>query len=170
MATKVIYPGSFDPITLGHVDVIKRIAKIFPDVTLVIAQSDQKQYWFSAPERLELVQSTIRDFKNVKAVIYDGLIVDYARQIGAQVIVRGLRAVSDFENETAMAHINRKMYPDIETLIVLASPELTFYASRLVKEVARFNGDLSPFVPDHVQKAVQKKLKKSGGRDVVSKS
>ena len=156
---KAIYPGSFDPITLGHIDIIKRVARQYEELIVLVAQSPHKSYWFDFNERMSFVAQALRDIKNVKVDAYDGLTVDYAKKVGATVIVRGLRALSDFENEIAMASINRKLAPEIETNIVFASEEFAFVASRLVKEVALCGGDLRTFVPELVDQAIQRKVK-----------
>jgi pantetheine-phosphate adenylyltransferase len=160
MAQKVLYPGSFDPITLGHVDIVRRLAAIFPDVTVLIANSEQKNYWFSAVQRRDMVEQAVTGITGVRVDMFGGLTVDYARRVGARVIVRGLRAVSDFEFETAVANINKTLYPEIETLILLASPDYAFYSSRLVKEVAQFGGELAAFVPPHVIAMIRQKQQK----------
>lgn len=156
----VIYPGSFDPITLGHVDIVERVASIYPKLTVLIANSDQKNYWFTAEERKQLVAEAVGHIKDVTVDTFDGLTVEYARRHNTRVIIRGLRAISDFELEMSVANINRTLYPEIETLILLAAPEFTFYSSRLVKEVAQFGGDLKTFVSKNVSDAIQKKIKR----------
>ncbi len=155
---KAIYPGSFDPITLGHIDIIRRIRPMFSELTVVVANSQRKQYMFSLEERVQLIRENVKDLPGIRIDKCDGLIVDYASQVGAQVIVRGLRAVSDFEQEFAMANINRKLNDNIETMIVFTRPEYSFVASHMVKEVSQYNGDLSSLVPDNVARAMARKL------------
>lgn len=157
---KAIYPGSFDPMTLGHLDIIRRIQPLFSELTVVVANSERKQYWFSLEERVQMLRETMSDLKGVRIDKCDGLIVNYARQVGAQVIVRGLRAISDFEYETAMANINKKLQDSIETMIVFTRPEYSFIASRMVKEVALHGGDLSGLVPPNVARALKSQAKK----------
>ncbi len=154
-----IYPGSFDPITLGHVDIIERISKIFDRVIILISESSQKSCLFSASERKNLIQLTLSHLKNVSVDIHEGLTVDYLHQRQAKVIVRGLRAVIDFEYEMTMANINRKLDPTIETMLVFASPEFYYVSSRGVKEVARYKGSLDGLVPPLVQEPLRQKMK-----------
>jgi len=159
---KAIYPGSFDPITLGHIDIIRRIRPLFSELTVVVANSERKQYWFSLEERAKLIEENVRDLSGVKIEQWDGLIVDYAAKVNAQVIVRGLRAISDFEYEFAMANINKKLKDAIETMIVFTRPEYSFVASHMVKEVALHGGDLSGLVPANVAQALRAKIKTQG--------
>ena len=154
---KAIYPGSFDPITLGHIDIIRRIQPLFSQLTVVVANSQRKQYMFSLEERVQLIRDNVKDLPGVKIDKCDGLIVDYAASVGANVIVRGLRAISDFEQEFAMANINRKLKDSIETMIVFTRPEYSFVASHMVKEVAQHGGDLSSLVPSNVAQAMAQK-------------
>jgi pantetheine-phosphate adenylyltransferase len=157
---KAIYPGSFDPITLGHIDIIRRIRPLFSELVIVVANSERKQYWFSLEERAALIRENTRDIPGVKIDTCDGLIVDYAEKIKAQVIVRGLRAISDFEYEFAMANINKKLKDTVETMIVFTRPEYSFVASHMVKEVAQHGGDLQGLVPDNVIQALKARIKK----------
>lgn len=154
-----IYPGSFDPITLGHVDIIERISKMFDHVVVLISESPQKSYLFTSKERKQLIEKSLAHLKNVSVDIHEGLTVDYMQKKKAQVIVRGLRAVVDFEYEMTMANINKKLDPNLETLLVFASPEYYYVSSRGVKEVARYQGSLEGLVPDVVQAPLMKKLK-----------
>jgi pantetheine-phosphate adenylyltransferase len=157
---KAIYPGSFDPITLGHLDIIRRIEPLFSELTVVVANSERKQYWFSLEERVQMVRDSLKDTR-VRIDKCDGLIVDYVREQGAQVIVRGLRAISDFEYEFAMANVNKTLADKIETMIVFTRPEYSFVASRMVKEVALHGGDLSQMVPETVARALKKRGKET---------
>ena len=161
-SSKAIYPGSFDPITLGHIDIIRRIRPMFSELTVVVANSERKQYWFSLEERVKLIEANVRDLPGVKIEKWDGLIVDYAESVNAQVIVRGLRAVSDFEYEFAMANMNKKLKDSIETMIVFTRPEYSFVASQMVKEVARHGGDLKNLVPANVAEALQSRIRTKG--------
>lgn len=156
-----VYPGSFDPITMGHVDIIERLSKAFEKVIVLVADSSQKQGLFSAQERKKLIQETLKKLKNVEVDISSGLTVDYVRKVKAHVIVRGLRAISDFEYEMTMANMNRKLAPEIETLMVFAAPEYYYISSRGVKEVAMNGGALEGLVSDHVGKAMKKKMKEA---------
>jgi pantetheine-phosphate adenylyltransferase len=157
---KAIYPGSFDPITLGHIDIIRRIHPMFSELIVVVANSERKQYWFSLEERVALIRQNVKDLPGVKIEQVDGLIVDYAEKVKAQVIVRGLRAISDFEYEFAMANINKKLKDTIETMIVFTRPEYSFVASHMVKEVAHHGGDLTGLVPSNVIEALKKRIQK----------
>lgn len=154
-----IYPGSFDPITLGHVDIIERISKMFDQVIVVVSESPQKVGLFSSQERKELIEKSLAHLKNVQVDIHEGLTVDYLKKKNSKVIVRGLRAVVDFEYEMTMANINRKLDPSLETVLVFANPEYYFVSSRGVKEVARYGGSLDGLVPDCVKQPLVQKLK-----------
>lgn len=156
-----LYPGSFDPITLGHVDIIQRLADFYKELVVVVANSPGKAQMFSAEERARLIEDSLSDVKNVRVVVFNGLTVDYARKIGASIIIRGLRAVADFEYEFAMANMNRKLAPEIETMIVFTRPEYSFVSSRMVKEVAMVGGPINGLVPPPVEKALIKQIKKT---------
>lgn len=153
-----VYPGSFDPITLGHVDIIRRIQPILGDITVLISQHPSKKYLFEAKERKTLVETALRGIHGIKVEIHQGLTVDYMREVGARVIVRGLRAVTDFEYELVMANMNKKLAPSIETMIVFASPEFYYVASSTVKEVAMHGGSVQGLVPQAVEKALRTKF------------
>lgn len=154
-----VYPGSFDPITLGHVDIIERISKMFDHVVVLVSESAQKSYLFSTRERKQLIEKSLSHLGNVSVDVHEGLTVDYMKKKKIQVIVRGLRAVVDFEYEMTMANINKKLDPDLETLLVFANPEYYYISSRGVKEVARYKGSLDGLVPDVVQAPLMKKIK-----------
>lgn len=158
---KAIYPGSFDPITFGHVDIIRRIESLFSEITVVIANSHHKEYMFSSEERLQMVKDCLPQSSRVNVVVSDGLTVDYARGSGADVIIRGIRAIADFEYEMAMANMNKKLGPGVETLIVFASPEYNYVSSRMVKEVARHGGDLANLVPPAVGAALSRQFRQN---------
>jgi len=153
-----VYPGSFDPIHNGHIDVIERAARIFDRVIVALANNDAKTPCFSFEERRLMVEEALKIFSNVETDILNGLLIDYAHKRGAGVIVRGLRAVSDFEYEFQMALMNRRLGGDIETFFLVPSEDHTFISSRLVKEVARLGGDVDSFVPPHVKRELIKKL------------
>lgn len=159
MHSKALYPGSFDPITFGHIDIIQRLSRLYSEIVVLIANAPHKTSLFSAEERAELVRECLTELKNVKVEIHGGLTVDYAKKYNASVIVRGLRAVSDFEYEMGMANVNRHLAEDVETLIVFARPELSYISSRMVKEVAMFGGDLKDLVPQRVATSLQSKIK-----------
>lgn len=157
----VIYPGSFDPLTNGHLDVLQRATKLFDRVVIAIAKSDGKQPLFSLEDRLALVQESVRGLANVETDTFDGLLVEYVQRQSAQAVVRGLRAVSDFEFEFQLALMNRKLNDNFETIFMMPKDTYTFLSSRIVKEIARLGGDVSAFVPDHVRRALAAKLKAS---------
>lgn len=154
-----IYPGSFDPITVGHLDIIKRISKLYDKVTVLISYSQQKSYLFSAAERKQIIEECLKNLPNVSVEVYQGLTVDFMRARNIPVIIRGLRAVVDFEYEMAMANMNRKLAPDIETILMFASPEHYYISSRAIKEIARFGGRLDDLVPDIVKPLLIQKMK-----------
>jgi pantetheine-phosphate adenylyltransferase len=149
-----IYPGSFDPITNGHLDVLHRATKLFDQVILAVAKSESKHPLFSLEERVEMAERAIRHLPNVEADSFDDLLVTYVERRSAQAVVRGLRAVSDFEFEFQMALMNRRLNERIETIFMMPKDTYTFLSSRIVKEMAQLGGDVSPFVPGHVRAAL----------------
>jgi len=159
----VIYPGSFDPLTNGHLDVLQRATKLFDRVVIAIASSDGKHPLFTLEERLALVRESIRGMAKVEADIFEGLLVDYVQRRSAHAVVRGLRAVSDFEFEFQLALMNRKLNDSFETIFMMPKDTYTFLSSRIVKEIARLGGDVSAFVPDHVRAALLAKLSELPG-------
>jgi pantetheine-phosphate adenylyltransferase len=159
MLRTAIYPGSFDPFTNGHLDVVQRAAKLFDRVIVAVAQNEGKQPLFTLAERRALVAQAVKHLPNVTADTFDGLLVEYVAGKNAQVVVRGLRAVSDFEFEFQLALMNRKLDENIETIFMTPKDTYTFLSSRIVKEIARLGGDVSPFVPPHIRTALLKKLK-----------
>ena len=157
-----IYPGSFDPLTNGHLDVIQRAAKLFDRVVVAVAKNEDKRPLFSLNERLALVKQALRHLPGVQADTFDGLLIDYVVDRKAQAIVRGLRAVSDFEFEFQLALMNRKLNENIETIFMMPKDTYTFLSSRIVKEIARLGGDVEAFVPEHVRAALAKKFPSAG--------
>ncbi|MGB9474172.1 MAG: pantetheine-phosphate adenylyltransferase [Candidatus Udaeobacter sp.] len=155
---RAIYPGSFDPVTNGHLDVIERARKLFDEVVVAVAHNDEKQPLFSLKHRLELLQETAGKIDNVRIAEFDGLLVEFARQAEAGAVIRGLRAVSDFEFEFQMALMNRKLDGSVETIFLMPKEEYTYLSSRIVKEIARLGGDVSSFVPASVAKALKRKF------------
>jgi len=153
-----IYPGSFDPLTNGHLDVVQRAAKLFDHVVIAVAKNEGKHPLFTLDERVSLVKKSITHLPNVEADSFDSLLVEYAVSRKAQAIVRGLRAVSDFEFEFQLALMNRKLNENIETIFMMPKDTYTFLSSRIVKEIARLGGDVGSFVPDHVQSALATKF------------
>ena len=150
----VIYPGSFDPLTNGHLDVAQRAAKLFDRVIVAVAKNESKNPCFSLRERVQLVKRCVKHLPNVEADSFDGLLVEYVEERGAQAIIRGLRAVSDFEFEFQLALMNRKLNERVETIFMMPKDTYTFLSSRIVKEIARLGGDVSQFVPPPVQEAL----------------
>ena len=159
MKRTAIYPGSFDPLTNGHLDVIRRAAKLFDRVVVAVAVNESKHPLFTLEERVALVREAVAHLPHVEADSFGGLLVDYVREQKAQAIVRGLRAVSDFEFEFQMALMNRKLDEKVETIFMMPKDTYTFLSSRIVKEICRLGGDVSAFVPANVQVELQKKLK-----------
>jgi pantetheine-phosphate adenylyltransferase len=155
---RAIYPGSFDPVTNGHLDVIERAQKLFDEVVVAVAHNDEKQPLFSLKERLDLLSETAGRFENVRIAEFEGLLVEFARAQKAGAVIRGLRAVSDFEFEFQMALMNRKLDPAVETIFLMPKEEYTYLSSRIVKEIARLRGDVSAFVPVCVARALSRKF------------
>ncbi|MEO0335799.1 MAG: pantetheine-phosphate adenylyltransferase [Pseudomonadota bacterium] len=158
---RAVYPGSFDPITNGHVDIIERIQALYDELIVLVANSPDKKYMFSAHERADLIRGALGDLKNVTVDIHDGLTVEYARKHQAPVVVRGLRAVADFEYEMAMANMNKHLNPDVETMIVFADPKYGYVSSRLIKSVSIYTNDLAELVPENVREAIKQKRQNS---------
>mgnify|MGYP002581206154 CR=1 FL=1 len=155
-----VYPGSFDPATYGHLDVIKRAAVSFDKVIVGVLHNSAKSPLFSARERVNILEKAVQDIPNVEVKAFEGLSVNFARENHAQVIIRGLRAVTDFEYELQMAQTNRKMNADVDTMFLATSLEYAYLSSTIMKEVANFGGDLSKFAPREITDAVEEKLKK----------
>jgi pantetheine-phosphate adenylyltransferase len=155
---RAIYPGSFDPVTNGHLDVIERARKLFDEVVVAVAHNDEKQPLFSLEQRLDLLQKTAGQIENVRIAEFSGLLVEFARVQGARAVIRGLRAVSDFEFEFQMALMNRNLNAAVETIFLMPKEEYTYLSSRIVKEIARLGGDVANFVPDCVVKALSGKF------------
>jgi pantetheine-phosphate adenylyltransferase len=146
-----IYPGSFDPITNGHLDLIDRAARLCDQLIVAVLGNEEKQPLFTTAERMEMLRDVVRDYPNVEVGSFDGLLVDYARARGATTIVRGIRAISDYEYELQMALMNRRLCPDIETVFLMAGEAYSFISSRLVKEVIGLGGDITGLVPPSVE-------------------
>jgi pantetheine-phosphate adenylyltransferase len=157
---RAIYPGSFDPVTNGHLDVVERARKLFDEVIVAVAHNDDKQALFSLQERLDLLQETVGKIGRVRVAQFEGLLVEFAARERADAVIRGLRAVSDFEFEFQMALMNRKLDGKVETIFLMPKEEYTYLSSRLVKEVARLGGDVSKFVPAAVASALGRKLRR----------
>jgi pantetheine-phosphate adenylyltransferase len=156
--TIAIYAGSFDPLTLGHLDIIQRGASIFDELVVGVYDRPEKRLLFSTEERVRMAQQAVAKLKNVRVQPYSGLTVDFAKEMGAQVMVRGLRMSSDFEREFEMAMMNKKLAPELELVCFMASLQYQFLSSSLLKEVAQLGGCLEEMVPDHVAKALIRKF------------
>lgn len=160
MKKKIVYPGTFDPVTNGHLDLIDRALKIFDEVIVAIGENPLKTPIFSVEERLDLLSKTAGKDQRVKVMSFDGLVVDFAKKIGACAILRGLRAVSDFDSELQRALMNRKLFRDIETVFLMTGFRWIFISSTIVKEAAKFGGDLSGLVPKLVEEKLKEKFQR----------
>ncbi len=154
-----IYPGSFDPITNGHIDIIERASKISDKLIVSVLNNNEKKSLFTVDERVEMIKESTKNFQNVEVEYFDGLLVDYAKRKNANIIIRGLRAVTDFEYELQLAQTNRELYNEVETLFLLTSIQYSYLSSSIVKQVAEENGDISKFVPDFVANKLKEKYK-----------
>lgn len=154
-----IYPGSFDPITNGHIDIIDRASKISDKLIVSVLNNNEKKSLFTVDERVEMIKESTKNFQNVEVEYFDGLLVDYAKRKNANIIIRGLRAVTDFEYELQLAQTNRELYNEVETLFLLTSIQYSYLSSSIVKQVAEENGDISKFVPDFVANKLKEKYK-----------
>jgi pantetheine-phosphate adenylyltransferase len=161
--TRAIYPGSFDPLTLGHIDIIHRARQLFDSLIVAVAQNEAKRPLFSTNERISMIEESLRDSSGITVKKLDGLLVDFACAENAFVVIRGLRAVSDFEFEFQMALMNRSLQPRLETIFLTPKEEYTFLSSRIVKEVGRLGGDVSPFVPASVALRLREKFSQGEG-------
>lgn len=153
-----IYPGSFDPVTNGHLDIIKRSSSFFDELVVAVLVNGSKSPMFSLEERVEMLEEVTKQYENVRISFFEGLLVDFARKQGANIIVRGLRAITDFEHELQMAQTNRILAPSLDTVFLTAGLEYSYLSSSIVKEVALLNGDISQFVPEHVIKRIHEKI------------
>ena len=156
---KVIYPGSFDPVTYGHLDIIKRCSQQFDHVIIGVLNNKSKKSLFSIEERIHLLKETTKDLHNIEIDSFSGLLTEFAKNKGCSTMIRGLRAVSDFEYEMQMALVNKKIYDDIETLFMVSSSQYVYLSSSIVKEIATFGGNISCFVPPIVEDNIMIKLK-----------
>lgn len=155
---RAVYPGSFDPVTNGHLDIIERAASLFDEVLVGVARNEAKSALFAVEERVRLLEANVGRYPNVRICSFNGLLVDFARAQSAQVVIRGLRAISDFEFEFQMALMNRKLDPEIETIFLMPKEDCTYLSSRIVKEIARLGGAVTSFVPDSVAQALRNKF------------
>ncbi|OGL44393.1 MAG: pantetheine-phosphate adenylyltransferase [Candidatus Schekmanbacteria bacterium RBG_16_38_11] len=155
---KAVYPGSFDPITNGHIDIIKRGLAIFDEVIVAIAKNSEKKPLFAVKERVKIIREIAKGLKGIRVDVFDGLLVDYVKSVGAKAVIRGLRAVSDFEYEFQMAITNRKLGKDVETIFLMSSEKYSYLSSRIVKEVSSYGGNITGMVPESVVKALGEKF------------
>lgn len=158
MTKRGITPGTFDPITYGHVDVIARASQIFDEVVVAVAASPGKGPMFSLDERVALAEEAVKDMPNVKVMPFTGLLVDFAQEVDAQFVVKGLRATTDFEYEFQMTAVNYELSPKLETVFIMSPPRYMYLSSSIVREVASLKGDVSKFVQPHVERALQEKF------------
>jgi pantetheine-phosphate adenylyltransferase len=164
MNNKAVYPGTFDPMTLGHEDLARRAARLFDKVILAIADSRAKQPFFTLDERVEMAREVLKDLANVEVVGFSGLLMKFVQEHKARVVVRGLRAVSDFEYEFQLAGMNRGLYPDVETLFLTPGEQHMFVSATIVREISILGGDVNKFVHPHVAKRLQSKIRQLGGK------
>src|ERR1700745_3266172 len=162
MQVKALYPGTFDPPPNGHVDLIQRGAKIFGHLTVAILNNPVKNPLFTVAERVEMLEEVVRPLANVSVATFDGLMVEFARRQGAPAVLRGIRAISDYEGEIQMALMNRRLAPEIETVFLQPAGRYSFISSRMLKEVFSFGGDVTGLVPPHVLKPLRGRIKKNG--------
>ena len=160
--TRAIYPGSFDPVTLGHLDIIKRASKIFDELIVGVLNNNSKSPLFSVEKRVKMLNDVVQDLPNVKVMSFEGLLVDFARKVDAQIIVRGLRAVTDFEYELQMSQTNTVLNENVDTIFFTTSLEYAYLSSSTVREAAYFGADISKFVPESVVQQVYDKFKERG--------
>jgi pantetheine-phosphate adenylyltransferase len=156
-----VYPGSFDPITYGHLDILYRGLKIFDKIIIAVAKNIEKNPLFTVEERMEMIRETLKGSENVIVDSFEGLLVDYLRKMNAKFVIRGLRAMSDFDYEFQMASVNRTLNPDIDTIFMMTSRDFFFISSRTVKEVASYGGSVKEFVPPNVEKRLKEKFQVS---------
>lgn len=170
MRIKALFPGTFDPIHYGHLDIARRAARLFDEVVIAVYDRPMKTLIFPPEDRINLVRQSITDDSTISVVGYSGLTVDFCHEIGAQVIVRGLRVFSDFEYEFRMALANHRLAPDIEVISLITNEEHTFLSSSTVREIALLKGDVSSMVPPHVEKALKDRLQKLGDDGLIEPS
>jgi pantetheine-phosphate adenylyltransferase len=164
MNHKAVYPGTLDPITLGHEDLIRRAARLFDHLIVAIADSSAKRPFFTRDERVDMARRVLKDLGNVEVVGFSGLLMKFVRQQKVRVVVRGLRAVSDFEHEFQLAGMNRGMYPDVETLFLTPGEQHMFISATIVREIAVMGGDVKHFVPPLVARRLREKVRQLGGK------
>jgi pantetheine-phosphate adenylyltransferase len=157
MTGVALYPGSFDPVTLGHLDILKRASKVFDEIIVAVLHNGNKTPLFTLEERVDLLKATTKDLPNVKVDFFEGLMIDYAKKRGVKAVLRGLRAVSDFEYELQITSINKKLDDDIETFFMMTNSKYSFLSSSIVKEIAKYKANVSDLVPEPVEIALRKK-------------
>lgn len=161
MMRTAVYPGTFDPVTNGHLDVVRRASELFDEVIIGVLHNSAKTPLFSVEERVNMLREVTKGIDNVEICSFDGLLIDFARMTGARIIVRGLRAVTDFEYELQLAQTNKAVYPEIDTLFLVTSVEYSYVSSSVVREVASYNGDISKFVPACVTEKLMNKFNRT---------
>ena len=164
MKNIAVYPGTFDPITLGHEDIVRRASRIFDEVVLAVADSKAKRPFFTLEERVDMAREVLSDLPNVEVTGFAGLLMQFVQQRGARIVVRGLRAVSDFEYEFQLAGMNRGMYPDVETVFMTPGEQHMFISATIVREISTMGGDTSKFVPPSVAARLKAKIQQMGGK------
>ena len=160
MEKMALCPGTYDPLTEGHKDIIKRCSKIFSKVIVAVSKNNRKKPYYSIDKRVDFVKRSLRDLSNIEVITFEGLLVDLAKKENASVIIKGLRAISDFEYEFQMAQINKKLNPEVETMFMVTNPKFAYLSSSAVKEVARFKGCIKGLVPDEIEKDISESFKK----------
>jgi len=164
MNNKAVYPGTFDPMTLGHVDLARRAAGLFDTLILAVADSRAKKPFFALDERVEIAREVLKDVPNIEVMGFSGLLMKFVQQHGAKVVIRGLRAVSDFEYEFQLAGMNRGLYPDVETMFLTPGEQFMFVSATIVREISVLGGDVGKFVPPYVAKRLRAKIEQLGGK------
>ena len=164
MNLKAVYPGTFDPITLGHQDLVRRAASMFDELIVAVADSRAKQPFFTLEERVAMAKSVLVDYSNVTVMGFSGLLMNFARQHNAKVVMRGLRVVSDFEYEFQLAGMNRNLYPEVESIFLTPAEKFLFISATLVREISILGGDVSKFVSAHVAERLAAKIRQMGGK------
>ena len=164
MNQTAVYPGTFDPMTLGHADIVRRAARIFDHVVLAVADSKAKRPFFTLDERVDMSREVLHDVKNVEVTGFSGLLMQFVQQRGARIVIRGVRAVSDFEYEFQLAGMNRGLYPDVETVFMTPGEQYMFVSATIVREISTLGGDTSKFVPPTVAARLKAKIQQMGGR------
>ena len=164
MKLKAVYPGTFDPITLGHQDLVRRAATIFDEVIVAVADSRAKRPFFTLDERVEMAKTVLADYRNVTVMGFSGLLMQFVQQHQAKAVLRGLRAISDFEYEFQLAGMNRNLFPDVETMFLTPSEQFLFISATLVREISMLGGDVAKFVPPHVAECLKAKIAQMGAK------